>query len=188
MYKMDYPNEDIWEFPGIYSLTISYGVYNSFYFSQYIGLGMIHFFEFREQGYHKFQYAMLLTQLMLTFMLVFTRGHYSIDIFGGYVFGHYFWMFADKWSWMIDYQLLKIPFYKRYPYFRRTCFKCKEPVNQWATFLQSQVGDDKRRSVEQDEILAPIRVTEKNKGMSKKGSQVGASSGLSLRDMHDEIE
>jgi len=48
MYKMTYPYEYIWEFPGIYSLSVTYGVYNTFYFSQYLGLGVIHLFEFRE--------------------------------------------------------------------------------------------------------------------------------------------
>ena len=53
VYKMSYPYEYIWEFPGIYSLTVTYGVYNSFYFSQILALGIIHFFEFREQSYIK---------------------------------------------------------------------------------------------------------------------------------------
>jgi hypothetical protein len=48
VYKMSYPYEYIWEFPGVYSLSVTYGVYNSFYFSQYLALGVIHFFEFRE--------------------------------------------------------------------------------------------------------------------------------------------
>ncbi len=30
---MTYPYQYIWEFPGIYSLTVSYGLYNSFFFS-----------------------------------------------------------------------------------------------------------------------------------------------------------
>lgn len=148
VYKMAYPYEYIWEFPGIYSLSVTYGVYNSFYFSQYLALGVIHFFEFREQGYHKFKYAILLTLLAMTFMLIFCRAHYSIDIFGGYVFGHYFWMLAERWAWVIDYQLMKIPFHKRFPYFRRKCFNCKEPINQWATFMQSQMDKDTKRVVE----------------------------------------
>ena len=53
VYKMSYPYGYIWEFPGMYSFTVTYGVYNSFYFSQTLALGVIHFFEFREQGYRK---------------------------------------------------------------------------------------------------------------------------------------
>lgn len=48
MYLMAYPYEYIWEYPGIYSLSVTYGVYNSFYFSQFIGLGLINFLEFRD--------------------------------------------------------------------------------------------------------------------------------------------
>ena len=154
---MAYPYEYIWEFPGIYSLSVTYGVYNSFYFSQYLGLGVIHFFEFREQGYHKLQYATLLTVFCLTLMLVFCRAHYSIDIFGGYIFGHYFWMLAEKWSWVIDYQLMKIPFHKRFPNFRRKCSSCKEPINQWATYLQSATSEGKKISDEHEDILESMK-------------------------------
>ena len=134
---MAYPYEYIWEFPGIYSLSVTYGVYNSFYFSQYIALGVINFFEFREMQYPKFSSAMFLTLLCISMMLTFTRGHYSIDIFGGFLFGHYFWMQADKWCWIIDYSLMRIPFHKRFPHFRTQCFNCKEPINKWATVLQN---------------------------------------------------
>ena len=96
-------------------------------------------------------------------MLVFCRAHYSIDIFGGYIFGHYFWMLAEKWAWVIDYSMLKIPFHKRFPLFKRKCSSCKEPINQWATFMQGELDKEKRRVVEQDEILGPIKSNNQSK-------------------------
>ena len=30
---MSFPYNYIWEFPGVYSLSVTYGVYNTFYFS-----------------------------------------------------------------------------------------------------------------------------------------------------------
>lgn len=99
----------------------------------------------------------------MTLMTVFCRAHYSIDIFGGYIFGHYFWMLAERWAWVIDYHMLKIPFHKRFPYFRRKCFKCKEPINQWATFMQGELDKEKRRVVEQDEILGPLKKNSQSK-------------------------
>ena len=134
---MAYPYGYIWEFPGIYSLSVTYGVYNSFYFSQYLGLGVINFCEFRDMRYHKLSHAMVLTLICMGMMVIFCRAHYSIDIFGGLVFGHYFWILGERWSWLIDYGLMRIPFHKRFPHFARKCFLCKEPINQWATMLQA---------------------------------------------------
>ena len=135
---MAYPYEYIWEFPGIYSLSVTYGVYNTFYFSQYLGLAVINFCEFREMRYNKLSHAMFLTIVCMTLMLIFCRGHYSIDIFGGLLFGHYFWIQAEKWCWIIDWNLLRIPFHKRFPYFVSKCFVCKAPVNKWVTFLRER--------------------------------------------------
>lgn len=46
MYKMTYPYQYIWEFPGVYSLTVAYGEYSSFYFSQTVGIAIINLCEF----------------------------------------------------------------------------------------------------------------------------------------------
>ena len=142
---MTYPEGYEFDFPGIYSLSISYGVYNSFYFSQYIGLGLINFLEFKDMKQRALSYAMALTLFCLTMMLIFTRGHYSIDIFGGFIFGHYFWMMAERVSWIIDYGLMKIPFHKRFPHFTTKCFACKAPINKWATILfeEMKIGSPK---------------------------------------------
>lgn len=157
---MTYPYEYIWEFPGIYSLSVTYGIYNSFYFSQYLGLGLIHFLEFRDHEYHKLKYAMGLTLLCMTMMLIFCRAQYSIDILGGFIFGHYFWMLAERWSWLIDYGLMKIPFHKRFPYFKSKCFMCKAPINKWATLLINNNG-----KITDDEMLS----SRLNVGGSKQG-------------------
>lgn len=71
----------------------------------------------------------------MSMMLLFTRGHYSIDIFGGLVIGHYLWMQAENWSWIIDYGLMRIPFHKRFQHFQQKCGMCKAPINTWVTVL-----------------------------------------------------
>lgn len=38
-------------------------------------------------------------------VLLTTRAHYSVDIFAGVVFGHYFWMLSDRISGFIDKKL-----------------------------------------------------------------------------------
>jgi hypothetical protein len=78
---------------------------------------VINFCEFLALRFYKLAIAMLISIICMSLMLIFCRGHYSIDIFGGVLFGHYFWIQGEKWAWVIDHLIMKIPFYKRYPYF-----------------------------------------------------------------------
>ena len=93
--------------------------------------------EFRDRKLRAAQWIMAFAIFGLALMLLFCRGHYSIDIFGGFIFGHYFWIFAENRSWIIDYALMKIPFHKRFPKFQTSCAKCKAPVNRWAVHLRN---------------------------------------------------
>jgi hypothetical protein len=135
MYKMAFPFSYIWTYPGVYSLSVSYGNANTFYFSPVVGLSIINLCEFRMQRHLLLSYLQALVLLLLSLMLIFCRGHYFIDIFGGLVFGQYFWMFAERRAHLIDYGLLRIPFHKRFPYFDNQCGRCDRPINKWATFL-----------------------------------------------------
>lgn len=126
---MSYPYQYIWEFPGVYSLSVTYGVYNTFYFSQFIALSMINLLEFGAQKQIALQIITAFATVGMSLMLVFCRGHYTIDIVGGLLFGHYFWGLAERNSWIIDFLLFKIPFHKRFPHFPTECWKCKAPIN-----------------------------------------------------------
>ena len=128
---MAYPDGYIWEFPGMYSLTIQYGNQNSFYFCAYLGLCVINICEFYTNQYFKLAFFSVFVGFSLSLMLLFTRGHYFIDLFGAVFFGHYFWLMGERISWVIDYKLLRIPFHKRFPNFPRQCWYCKSPINSW---------------------------------------------------------
>jgi hypothetical protein len=93
--------------------------------------------EFRDRKLRLAQWIMAIAIFGLSLMLIFCRGHYSIDIFGGFICGHYFWLFAENRCWIIDYALMKIPFHKRFPKFQTNCAKCKAPVNRWAVHLRN---------------------------------------------------
>jgi len=114
---MSYPDGYIWEFPGIYSLSIKYGNQNDFYFCAYMALVIIHVFEFHANHYFKLAFFSLFVMISLFVMLIFTRGHYFIDIFCALFFGHYFWVMGERASYLIDSKILNIPFHKRFPYF-----------------------------------------------------------------------
>jgi hypothetical protein len=76
-------------------------------------------------------------------VLIFTRGHYFIDLFGAIIFGHYFWMMAERIAWVIDYKIFRIPFHKRFPHFPKKCKYCKHPINQWTNICKSSCAEQK---------------------------------------------
>jgi hypothetical protein len=129
---MSYPEGYIWEFPGMYSLSIKYGNQNDFYFCAYMALLMIHYHEFMTNNYFKHAFLSIFVMIPLFLMLIFTRGHYFIDLFCALFFGHYFWMMGERLSYLIDCKVFKIPFHKRFPNFPKECWNCKHPINEWA--------------------------------------------------------
>lgn len=49
---MTYPEGYIWEYPGVYSLTVQYGMHNNFYFCPFVGVAVINFCEFYRNKYY----------------------------------------------------------------------------------------------------------------------------------------
>jgi hypothetical protein len=41
--------------------------------------------------------------------MICLRGHYTIDLITGIIFGHYVWMMAEKYSYLVDVKVFKIP-------------------------------------------------------------------------------
>jgi hypothetical protein len=63
--------------------------------------------------------------------MISLRGHYSIDIFGGIIMGHYIWLLAERYSFLIDVKVFRIPFHKRFPLFTKSCQNCQYPIDMW---------------------------------------------------------
>lgn len=126
---MAYPDGYLWEFPGMYSITVQYGIQNNFFFCPFVGLLVINFCEFKDNKFYKLAIVTMFTLVCISLMLLFTRGYYSIDLFGGVLFGHYFWIMGERISWVIDFLLMNIPFHKRFPNFPKKCFNCKAAIN-----------------------------------------------------------
>jgi len=51
-------------------------------------------------------------------MMLVLRAHYTMDMIAAVIFAHYFWLMGDRYSYLIDWKLLKIPLYKRMAYFK----------------------------------------------------------------------
>jgi hypothetical protein len=116
---------------------------NGFYFCPYLGFLVVLFCEFKDNRQYKLATLTVFAMLYLILMLLFTRAHYSIDIFGGLVFGHYFWIMGERVSVLIDFYLMNIPFHKRFPNFEKECFRCKNPINEWINVTFEASTDNK---------------------------------------------
>lgn len=94
-------------------------------------MAVINLLEFRAKNLKIATYATALGIVWVSLMLIFCRGHFTIDIFGGLLFGHYLWRFADHHVSIIDYHLLKMDHLHRLAHLPRQCWKCQEPINRW---------------------------------------------------------
>jgi hypothetical protein len=51
--------------------------------------------------------------VMQIFLMIALRAHYTIDMVAGIVFAHYFWILAEKYSYIVDWNIFRIPLNKR---------------------------------------------------------------------------
>jgi len=93
---------------------------------------LIIFLEFKATGCIKLAFSTMLTIIIASLFLLITRATYSIDILGGLLFGHYFWILSERISWLLDFEWFHQPFHLRHPNFQDKCGRCMEPVNTWA--------------------------------------------------------
>jgi hypothetical protein len=70
--------------------------------------------EFKANGWRRFAWFSLVTAIAQIILMACLRGHYFIDMLSGIIFAHYLWMLAERYSYLVDVKLLKIPFKKRF--------------------------------------------------------------------------
>jgi PAP2 superfamily C-terminal len=128
----------LWEFPGFYSITVPYGKTNDFFFSGHVGCCIINFLEFKANGWNRFASFSALTCIFQTALMVSLRGHYFIDLISGVIFAHYMWMMAERYSYLVDVKIFKIPFKKRFPMYTHSCTNCQHPVTLWVDQNETQ--------------------------------------------------
>lgn len=129
---MRYPEGYLWDFPGVYSITVPYGRTNDFFFSGHIGCCVICYCEYKAHGWFKFANFSAITCACQGMLMVSLRGHYAIDLITGIIFAHYIWLIAERYSYLIDVKLFRIPFKKRFPMFTRSCNACQYPISLWS--------------------------------------------------------
>ena len=116
-----------------------YGKTNDFFFSGHVGCCVINFLEFRANGWHKFAWFSLTTCVFQVTLMVCLRGHYFIDLISGVIFAHYAWMIAERYSYLVDVKMFRIPFKKRFPLFTHSCTRCQYPVKLWVDRQETEV-------------------------------------------------
>ena len=88
-------------------------------------------------------------------LMICLRGHYFIDLVSGVIFAHYIWMMAERYSFVVDVKLFRMPFKKRFPMFTNSCKKCQHPIHLWVDQNETQ-----------DSIPAPNEFSPKDGGKS----------------------
>jgi len=89
-YSLQFPKGNIWDYPGIPSIGVPYGLTRDFYYSGHCGfLALATYFHFREKR-TKSGIISALCIFYVGFVLLLFRIHYSIDIPIGVFAGFYF--------------------------------------------------------------------------------------------------
>ena len=118
LFLLRYPEGYLWSYPGFPSLVVPYGKTNDFFYSGHVGGACVMMLEFRSLANTQVQNRVfmrwmqifaILTIILQVFLMIFLRGHYSIDMISGIIFGHYFHMIASDVSPGWDQAVCGIP-------------------------------------------------------------------------------
>jgi len=101
-FRIRYPSDYIWAYPGFPSITTPYGMANDFHFAVHVGLTVVTANELWEVKYKHWSILALITACFQTVLALATRGAYSIDIAAAWIFGYFFWLVGGRLCYYID--------------------------------------------------------------------------------------
>jgi len=111
LFLLRYPEGYLWDYPGFPSLVVPYGKTNDFFYSGHAGGATIMTLEYRTLAklmprHRVFMRAMqgfgMLTVVFQLFLMIFLRGHYTIDLLSGLIFGHYMYIMGSSFAPIFD--------------------------------------------------------------------------------------
>jgi len=102
LFIMRFPEGYLWDYPGVFSLAVSYQHTADFFFSGHVGFTTICTCENLWLGKPRWAAVSLFTAVTESFVMLVCRGHYTIDLISGAVFGHYCWIFSGAVSKKVD--------------------------------------------------------------------------------------
>lgn len=115
---IEYPEGYNWGYPGFFSFSIPYGETNDFFYSGHVGICIVQYLEFNAVGWKYAGRFSLFVCCVQIYMMLVLRAHYTMDMIAAIIFAHYFWLMGDRYCYLIDWKLFKIPLYKRMPYYK----------------------------------------------------------------------
>lgn len=102
-FLMKFPENIIWEYPGIPSFSVSYHETSDFFFSGHVGINLIAAIELYKFDFKKISVLSFIGIFVQIFTMIVFRGHYSIDLIAGLICAHYCNMISCKFVRYIDY-------------------------------------------------------------------------------------
>ena len=99
---MRFPDDYLWEFPGIYSFVVPYQKTNDFFFSGHLGFSAVAVLEFHEKKLKGWTIYAVVTLLIEGFTMIVLRGHYTIDLISGVIGAHYFFIVGEVCSQIFE--------------------------------------------------------------------------------------
>jgi len=91
-FSMRFPDDFIFENPGIFSIGVPYFKTNDFFYSGHVGLCTIFFLEFKKDKVPFLKIFSLVGITVNFVVLLVTRGHYFIDLVIGIIIAHYLYI------------------------------------------------------------------------------------------------
>lgn len=111
LFVIRFPDGYLWDYPGFPSLVVPYGKTNDFFYSGHVGGALIMLLEYRQSINEIPNHVMFLRAMQIfafftiifqVFLMIFLRGHYSIDMFTGIIVGHYFFIHMAHYAQYVD--------------------------------------------------------------------------------------
>jgi hypothetical protein len=111
LFVIRFPEGYLWDYPGFPSLVVPYGKTNDFFYSGHVGGALVMMLEYRQsaieipnhkmflRGMQIFSFFTIISQI---FLMIFLRGHYTIDMFTGIVVGHYYFINMAHYAPYVD--------------------------------------------------------------------------------------
>jgi hypothetical protein len=101
-FMLRYPDQVLWDHPGLHSLTVSYFRSSDFFFSGHVGMNFISAVETYELGFEKLSYISFAGLFVQFILMIGVRGHYIIDLIAGLLAAHYFCLIANEFEHILQ--------------------------------------------------------------------------------------
>ena len=99
---MRIPAESTFKYPGFPSLFVPYMATNDYFFSGHVSLPTIVAYNFYLESKQTLTIVCLLTAVYEAIMMIVVRGHYSIDLYAGFIFSAYACIISNHLCKYID--------------------------------------------------------------------------------------